>query len=87
MMDKQKIEFVKKCGEILKIAKPHLVRCELKLGKDIEDVQAKRGHPALHPEEEYVVVTCENGCTYNICVAANSLCAIASAIFSQMSHK
>jgi len=83
-MDNKKIEFVRKCGEVLRIAKPHLTSCELKLGKDI---RLGVGQPPVHPEDEYVVVTCDNGYSYNILVEANSLGAIASAIFSQMSHK
>lgn len=86
-MNNEKIEFVKKCSEVLSMAKPHLVSCELKLGKDINDAPARKFHSPLHPEELFVVVTCDNGYKYNICVEANSLCAIASAIFSQMSHK
>ena len=83
-MDSQKIDFVRKCGEILNIAKPHLISCELNLGKDIH---LSDGQPPVHPDDEYVVVTCDNGHSYNILVEANSLCATASAIFSQMSHK
>ena len=86
-MNYQRIEFVKKCGELLNIAKPNLVSCELKLGKDIIDIPAKFGHPTIAPDEEYVVVTCENGYTYNLCVEMNSLCAIASEVFSKMLHK
>ena len=86
-MDIKRIEFVRECGQLLHKAKRNLVSCELKLGKDIRDIHAERGNPSLAPEEEYVVVTCENNYSYNICVEGNSLCAIAAAIFSQMSHK
>ena len=34
-MEKERMEFVVECGELLNKAKPHLVSCELKLGKDI----------------------------------------------------
>jgi hypothetical protein len=82
-MNKERMEFVTKCGELLRMAKPHLVSCELKLGKDIP--------PSLNltlvPEDEYVVVTCDNGYSYKICVDGNSLSAIASDIFSKMAHK
>ena len=84
-MDSKRIDFVQKCGEVLHIAKPNLIRCELKLGKDI----TKKAHDETNyaPDDEYVVVTCENGFTYKICVEANSLNAIASAIFTSMAHK
>ena len=83
-MDSKRVEFVRKCGELLRIAKPHLVSCELKLGKDV----LKKPHEPEHaPDEEYVVVTCGNGYTYKICVEANSLTAIAAIIFTSMSHK
>jgi len=86
-MNEQRTEFVRKCGELLHTAKPNLISCELKLGKDITDAHAKVGHPTLVPDAEYVVVTCENGCTYNLCVEANSLCGIATEIFSKMLYK
>ena len=86
-MDNIRIDFIRKCGELLRMAKPHLISCEMKLGKDIEDKYAKFGHPCIIPEDEYVVVTCENGFTYNLCVEGNSLCAIAEEIFSKMVHK
>jgi hypothetical protein len=83
-MDSKRIDFVQKCGELLRIAKPHLLNCKLKLGKDI----TKSPHePGFMPNEEYVVVTCDNGYTYKILVEANSLSAIAKAIFSDMAHK
>lgn len=86
-MDSQRIEFVKKCGELLHMAQPHLISCELKLGKDISDARKKFVQPTISPEEEYVVVTCSNGYNYNLCVEANSLCGIAAEIFSKMLHK
>lgn len=83
-MDSKRIDFVQKCGELLHIAKPNLISCELKLGRDIPK---KAYEPLYVPDDEYVVVTCENGCTYKICVEANSLNAIAAAIFTSMAHK
>jgi hypothetical protein len=81
---KNRSEFVHKCGEVLKEAKPHLVSCELKYGKDIKKtVVGER----LLPDEEYVIITCENSATYNVCVEANSLIAIACDIFNKMAHK
>jgi len=83
-MDSKRIDFVQKCGELLRIAKPNLISCELKLGKDIPH---KAYEPCYAPDDEYVVVTCENGHTYKVCVEANSLNAIAVAIFTSMAHK
>ena len=83
-MDSKRIDFVQKCGELLHIAKPNLISCELKLGRDIPVKSFETGYA---PDEEYVVVTCENGYTYKICVEANSLAAIAAVIFANMSHK
>ena len=84
VLTKERADFVKQCGELLRIAKPNLVKCELKLGKDIKG--NIHGVPLL-PDSEYVVVTAENGYTYNICVEANSLSAIAYDVFNQMRHK
>ena len=83
-MDSNRVDFVKKCGELLNIAKPHLINCELKLGKDIK---TNPFETAFALDEEYVVVLCDNGYTYKICVEANSLIAIATAIFNGMAHK
>ena len=83
----ERINFVKSCGELLHVAKPHLLSCQLKFGRDIEDIHEKFGYPSIIPEGEYVVVTCENGYQYNIYIEGNSLCAIASEIFSKMAHK
>ena len=83
-MNPNKVNFVQRCGELLRIAKPHLVSCELMLGKDIPLKPCAHGYAS---EEEYVVVTCDNGYSYKICVEANSLAAIAGAIFSSMAHK
>jgi len=69
-------EFVKKCGELLRIAKPHLVSCEYRLGKDLRLSGADKfsGHQYL-AEDEYCVVTCENGYCYNILITGNSFMA------------
>lgn len=77
-------EFVRKCGEVLKEAKPHLISCELKYGKDIEKTAVGE---RLHPDEEYVVVNCDNGHAYNVCVDGDSLMGIACDIFKQMGYK
>ena len=59
---KERADFVKQCGELLRMAKPNLVKCELKLGKDIQDCIHDIGVPLLlAPDSEYVVVTAENG--------------------------
>jgi len=81
-MTVSRAEFVRKLGELLNMAKPNLVSCELKQGKDISDEWE-----TFVPEDEYVVVTCENGCTYKICVEANSLCGIANDVFSKMLYR
>ena len=83
-MNEQRKAFVKRCGELLKEAKPNLVRCELVLGKEINESQA---WDLYVPDDEYVVVTCENGCTYKLPVEGNSLCETAHTIFSKMLHK
>jgi len=83
-MDIQRKEFVEKCGELLCEAKPNLIKCELKLGKD---VHTSHGQPPLIADDEYVVVTCENTYTYTICVEGNTLCGIAAEIFSKMLYK
>ncbi len=77
------IEFVSKCGELLNAAKPHLLSCEYRLGKDMPPNKFKQ----YMDEDEYVLVTCENGYTYDILITGNSLCATANAIFEQMGGK
>lgn len=76
-------EFVQKCGELLVIAKPHLVKAEYKLGSEIPSSSFKR----IIPDAEYAVVTCENGHTYEIDITANSLNSIAEAIFHATAYK
>jgi hypothetical protein len=78
---------VQKCGELLKIAKPHLIATKLVLGKDIHVSEIKKPYERYVPDDEYVVVTCENGYSYKLPVEGNSLCAIASEIFNKMTHK
>lgn len=84
-MDKK--EFVQKCGELLAIAKPNLVSCELMKGKEIHVPESMRAYEHYVSEEDYVVVVCENGYSYKIPVHSCSLGAIAAAIFSQMLYK
>jgi hypothetical protein len=83
-LNPERIAFVNELGELLRKAKPHLVKCELKLGSEIA---VSAFMPRVHPAHEYVVVTTENGYTYNICVEANNLAAIALDIFKAMTHK
>lgn len=80
-MDKK--AFTEKCGELLREAKPHLLKCEYKLGKEMPPSQFEK----YLDEDEYVLVTCENGHNYGLLVSGNSLCAIAETIFSAMGHK
>lgn len=83
-----KAEFVTKLGELLRDAKPNLVSCKLATGSDIVREHLEwEFWKELHPHicaseyEEYVVVTCENGYEYFLNVTANSLAAIAEAVF------
>jgi len=76
-------DFVKQCGELLKVAKPHLVSCEYRLGNEMPPSKIKK-YP---DEDEYVLITCENGYTYDIFITGNSLMSTATAIFSKMTHK
>ena len=81
-MNEQRKAFVQKCGKLLKEAKPHLISCELKLGKDIAS-----NFEAYVQDDVYVLATCENGYSYKLPVEGNSLCEIAYTIFSKMLHK
>jgi hypothetical protein len=79
--------FVVKCGELLRIAKPHLVSCVLKKGEDILVSENKKLYERYVPDDEYVIITCENGARYVRPIESNSLIAIAVEIFSSMVHK
>ena len=85
-MDKS--EFVKKCGELLNIAKPNLASCEYRLGKDIELTETEKfiGHICIDADE-YVIVSCQNGCWYILSITGNSLHAVAAEIFNSMANK
>ncbi len=76
-------EFVTKCGELLAIAKQHLIKCEYKLGKELPESKIER----YIPNDEYVLITCENGATYVRPIEGNSLIGIANEIFSSMTYK
>ena len=80
-------EFVLKCGELLKIAKPHLVSCELKFGQDIPVKESSKSYERYNKDYEYVVITCKNGKRYVRPVDGNDLIAIAEEIFRSMAHK
>lgn len=80
-MDKK--EFVNKCGELLRIAKPHLVSAEYRIGAEMPKSKFTR----YVQDDEYVLITCENGFTYGVNITANSLNAIAEEIFRAMSNK
>ena len=89
--------FVTRLGELLYMAKPNLVKCELKLGSElpIEKRYITEETPegtAYHqidwqPDGEWVIVTCENNYQYKINVSADSLAAIAEEVFREMSCK
>ncbi|MCL2026736.1 MAG: hypothetical protein FWG92_08035 [Leptospirales bacterium] len=78
-----KAEFVSKCGELLAVAKPNLISCELRLGKDIKEDTFEN----YIPDAEYVVVTCANGYDYKLPISATNLAGIAETIFNKMAYK
>ena len=90
----QKKNFVAELGKVLKMAKPHLMSCEYKLGEElppekrweefIENGQVVSKQITEQPTGEYVIVTCENGYKYKINVTANSLAAIGEEVFTKM---
>ena len=91
-MDKK--EFVIKLGELLRIAKPNLVSCKLATGAQIiadcdNEYYFRQLHKEVLPDvySDYVVITCENGYQYFVNVTANSLAAIASAVFEYAMYK
>ena len=85
-MDKS--EFVKKCGELLAIAKPNLIRCDYALGRDIKLTATEKATGFIyHDDDECVIVTCANGYRYILFVTGNSLNAIAAEIFDRMTSK
>ena len=82
-----KIEFVQELDKVMKIAKPHLT-VHYALGQDIELKTAEeiyykqdKGFSPYHDGEEYLVIDCEGGHQYVINITANSLAAIAEALF------
>lgn len=90
----QKKEFVAKLSEVLNLAKPHLT-CEYKLGEELpvtkrwanvknEDGSISYQQVDYQPQGEFVIVTCENGHEYEVNVSANSMAAIAEAVFVAM---
>lgn len=78
-------EFIRECGRLLTIAKPHLVQTEYEMGHEI--LNRKNGKVRVFPDAEYAVVTCANGCEYYIDITADSLAAIVIDIFTKMTHK
>lgn len=82
-----KVEFVNKCNEVLKLAKPHL-SVQYVHGKDIELTNAEEryylqqyGRSPYLDNEEYLLITCENEYHYVRNITANSLAAIAEELF------
>lgn len=82
-----KVEFVNKCNEVLKLAKPHL-SVQYVHGKDIELTNAEEiyyqqqnGRSPYYDNEEYLLITCENEYHYVRNITANSLAAIAEELF------
>ena len=88
-MDKTRAKYVQECGNLLRMALPHLVSCEMRLGKDLGNAtwHPTKGNITPMPDDEYVVVTTEKGHTYTLLIDGNSLIAIANEIFSSMAHK
>ena len=89
----KKIAFVQELDKVLRIAKPHLTvhyalgqDIELKTGEEIYYKQDK-GFSPYHNGEEYLVVECEGGHHYVINITANSLAAIAEALFKFVACK
>lgn len=92
-----KKDFVTRLGELLYMAKPNLVRCEFKLGKELptekryitEETPEGTAYHQIdwQPDGEWVVVTCENGHEYKINVTADSLATIAEEVFREMVNK
>jgi metal-dependent hydrolase (beta-lactamase superfamily II) len=87
-----KTEFIKKCGELLVLAKPNLISCEYKLGKDIELTSVEKSLKDMKKfgymnDDEFVVVNCDNGYRYVLNVTGCSHGAIAETIFSKMACK
>lgn len=81
-------EFVaEKLNPLLNAAKPHL-RCELMLGKDAPLTAIdKDNNRSYIPNDELVVIRCDNGYFYVVNVTANSLIAIAEAVIKAMVNK
>ena len=93
----QKKEFVAELSKVLNLAKPHLT-CEYKLGEELpvtkrwanvknEDGSISYQQVDYQPQGEFVIVTCENGYTYDLNVSGNSLAAIGEEVFSKMCCK
>lgn len=83
-----KIEFVSKCNEVLHLAKPHL-SVQYVHGRDIELTTfeeryyvQQHGRSPYFDNEEYLLITCENGYHYVRNITANSLAAIAEELFN-----
>lgn len=90
----EKKEFVTRLGYLLRDAKPNLVSCKLATGAQIiadcdNEYYFRQLHRDIVPDvyAEYVVITCENGYQYFVNVTANSLAAIASAVFEYTMYK
>jgi len=79
-----KKEFVNQCGKLLMIAKPNLISTTYMQGNEIKTAKE---WDKIVSDAEYAVVACENGYHYYIDITANSLCAIAEAIFKAMAYK
>ena len=91
MEDKK--SFVEELSKVLNIAKPYMT-CKYMLGKDIELITyeektylLEHGNSPYAPKGEYVVVDCESGHHYVVCVTADSLAAIVLDVFRKIIYK
>jgi len=80
---KKRKDFIEKCGELLRLAKPDLISCDLRFGKELPDNLMEN----YIPDDEYVLVTCVNDAFYIRPIEANSLCEITVEIFTSMKSK
>lgn len=67
-------------SDMLKAAKPNLIKAELVRGLDIKPSP----YEFIIPEDDYVVITCENGHQYKVNVTADSKAAIVYDVMGEM---
>lgn len=82
-----KTELMNQMSILLKMVKPNLVKCEIVKGKDIHVSDLMKDYERYNPDDDIVVVTCENGYTYKINVTCNSDISIVTEVFNKMVYK